>query len=400
MVSLQELEEYDPSVDTSGKYKGPTTYCGEQIAPMNHPKVVATYLLNMVQHTQIASCQIIGFMGSGKTSLATAIAHLIHEERPEFQVIWGEAEDFTNLKRFLHNLPKNTPLICVLDDLTSALSKMPQKEVEANLEMLTKIRHIVNSGKNIPIILITIGHYSLNMTKSYRSVLEGCRAFTSYGLEEQSNIDHFAPKGSIARMILEKFSKIAERMFIDHTFYLKLGNGVKLEKKVDEPLRVAALLYGNGTASLTVFSRQTACNLCAKKKTMLEIDTKTIIEKIYRAYGPSGYQALRLVLHKRGHSMTLPMKVAMAADYIEETIFAKFVTNEKQLVQDLWHAMHQREPKRMYRRRREEKALTEEFYSVATMKEDTRPESKSDPIQDIPVFQNEVNSEPDQSQEN
>jgi hypothetical protein len=396
MVSSQELMDYDPSVDTSGKYKGPTTYCGEEIAPMNHPLVVAKYLLNMVQHTQIAACQIIGFMGSGKTSLATAICHLIHNERPEFQVIWGEADDFTNLKRFLHNLPKNTPLICVLDDLTSALSKMPQKEVEANLEMLTKIRHIVNSGKNIPIILITIGHYSLNMTKSYRSVLEGCRAFTSYGLEEQSNIDHFAPKGSVARMVLEKFAKISERMFIDHTFYLKLGNGVRLEKKVDEPLRVSAVLYGNGTASLTVFAKQTCCNLCAKKKTMLELDPKVIIEKIYKAHGPSGYQALRLVMHKRGHSMTLPPRVALACDYIEENIFTKFVTNEKQLVQDLWHAMHQRAPKRLYHKRAQEKQLTEEFYSVAVMKEEKPPE----PLNDIPTFQNEVNIEPDEPQEN
>lgn len=392
MVTLQELESYNPKAEVAGKYTGPTTYCGEDIAPMNHPKVIVNYLLNMVKHTQIAACQIVGFMGSGKSSLATCVCHIIHEERPEFQIIWGEADDFRNLKRFLNNLPKNTPLVCVLDDLTSALSSMPQKEVEANLEMLTKIRHLVNSGANIPIILITIGHYSLNMTKSYRSVLEGCRIFTSYGIEEQSNADHFAGHGTVSRMVLDKFAKISERMFIDHTFYLKLGNGLKLEKKVDEPLRICACLYGNGTATLTVFSKQTACNLCSKKKLLLELEPKDIIEKISKAHGPSGLQALQLVMYKRGHFFALAPRVGLACDYIENNIFAKFVTNEKMLVDELWKSKRKAPPKRMYHRRRMENELTEEFRSMAVLREESKPEVK-EPIHDIPIFQNEAQYE-------
>lgn len=354
MSTIAELEnyEYEPK---HNKYTGTIPYCGCNISPMNHPTTLANYILDQILHTITWGCQFIAPMGFGKTSAATVIAHHIHQKRPEFLVVWGDAEDFKDLKGFLARQPKQ-PLILIFDDITGALKTMGEKEMQYNFNILTKIRWEIDpeNGK-IPVITFVTYHYSKNLEKEFRAVL-GTSAFCGFGNEEQTNLDSIAPKGTLARYQMERFSRIASKMFSDHEFYIKNGGAPRQRFETDKPLRPFCAVSGND-GYIIVFSDKDICNHCAKKKTLQFVHPKKVYEMIKDAYGKAGIQALKMSLWRRGHYLAIGKDAAVASDFIEQRLFPTLSTDFAGLTEEIFLARHQTPPKRVYHKVRKDNEI-------------------------------------------
>lgn len=349
MSTIEELESFERK-ERSGGFGGTIKYMDQDISPRNHPAALANYILDQIMHTVTWGVQFVAPMGFGKTSAATVVAHHIHKKRPEFLVVWGEAEDFKDLKGFLAKQPKQ-PLIIIFDDITGALKTMGEKEMQYNFNILTKIRWEIDpkNGK-IPVITFCTYHYSKNLEKEFRAVL-GTSAFCGFGNEEQTNIDSIAPKGTLARLQMERFSRIASKMFSSHEFYLQLPGGGKIRYETDNPLRPFCAISGND-GYLIVFSDKDVCNHCTKRKTMPFVTPKEIYTRVKEAYGTPGINALKMALWRRGHYLAVGRDVASASEFLEKRLFPSLTTDFKGLVDEVFLGAHKAVPKRSYTKRK------------------------------------------------
>lgn len=357
MSTIEELESFERKQRSTG-FGGTIKYMGQDISPRNHPTTLANYILDQIMHTVTWGVQFVAPMGFGKTSAATVVAHHIHEKRPEFLVVWGEAEDFKDLKGFLAKQPKQ-PLIIIFDDITGALKTMGEKEMQYNFNILTKIRWEIDpkNGK-IPVITFCTYHYSKNLEKEFRAVL-GTSAFCGFGNEEQTNIDSIAPKGTLARLQMERFSRIASKMFSNHEFYLQLPGGGKIRYETDNPLRPFAAISGND-GYIIVFSDKDVCAHCSKRKVLPFVEPKEVYNRIKQSYGREGILALKMALWRRGHYLALGTRAASASEFLEKRLFPSLTTDFRGLVDELYKGANRAPPKRAYTKRKiNDEMLTE-----------------------------------------
>jgi uncharacterized protein YozE (UPF0346 family) len=379
MPTIAELE--DPSYLTKHrqpkKFSDFTEYFGVTISPYNHPKAIAQYILNVVQHTKSYGAQIIASQGSGKTTIATVLAHHIHMLEPAYRIVWGDAEDFKHLDRFLDKQQKYTPSIFIFDDISGALKEMPDKEMQANFQTLTKIRWIMDPEKGTtPTVVFTTGHYSRTTEKSYRALLP-LIGLANFSNEEQSNIDLLAPKDTFARVELLRFKKIAEQMFSKHEFYLRVKGQEKLRCETDNPLRPFVVLVGTNGYTI-VYSKDDVCALCSKRKTAKFVDPKIIFDKIYKGYGSAGVTALKLAMYKRGKFMALGQRVAPATDFLEKRLFPTLTTDFDGLVEQIFIHGKKKVPTRLYHKRKMESEILDGLQDASIEVETEDPLSEDD----------------------
>jgi hypothetical protein len=327
---------------------------------MNHPTALANHILNTVQHTITYGANFVAPMGYSKTSAAQTLAHHIHSQRPEFNVVWGNDKDFIDLKGFFERQPKCQPAIFIFDDITGALKQMGEKDMQANFNILTKIRWQIDPEKGkTPIITFTTSHYSKNMEKEFRAVL-GISCFNGFGAEERTNIDTIAPKGTLARFQLEKFSRIAEKMFSHHEFFLKTAKGKWVKYETDNPLRPYCAITGNG-GYIIVSDEKDCCHLCAKKSLVSFVEPEIIFDKVFKAYGRDGIKALRMALWRRGYYLALGKKTAPASDFIEKRVFANTTTDFDELVKVFYRRAKKLPPQHYNRKLKLEKEVMKEI---------------------------------------
>lgn len=368
---IQQIEGLKATAKKEG-YKGPTTYMGLEVAPWHHPTSIANYLLQMVKHTIVQGVQVVAPQGYGKTTLATVIAHHIHEKRPDFTIKWAGPYEFTHQEDFFSRLEKHTPHVILFDDITGALNQMTDKQIQNNLSSLVQVRKYLDpETKKTPAILFTISHYSLNVEKSVRAQLQ-TKLFADFGSEERSNIDRLASKHSPAYNTLLSYGQIVEKMYTKDKFSLKLGNGKAIEYETGNPFRCACAIT-DYNAGMLLFAEKDICDICAQKKTVKYLEPELIFDQIKHSYNDNGIQALRHSLVKRGHLSAISDHTARALAYVEETIFSNFTTDFEALVDLIYKDGHKRKPKRLYRHRKEEEALTKKLVSLA---------------KDVPVVQN------------
>ncbi len=373
-LSLESLRVKEPAKPES-KYFGPTTYSGIELPPWNHPTSLALDILDEIEHTIFAGAQYIGPMGRGKTVCASVIAHHIHTLQPKFVVHWAEAEDFKHLQRYFEKLQKCQPALIIFDDITSALKEMSDKELAKNFNILTKIRHIVDPKKSkTPIIIFIISHYSKNVEKEFRSVLDRT-VFLSFGNEERANIDAITPKQSQARAEINKFSSLYTKLYKKDKngkahFPLLFGDGRREYYETSKPFRPSCAVSGTN-AKIIVFDEKDVCEKCKKSEIKRVVPVKEVFERIKKAHGPSGIRALKLALWRRGHYLALPRRVATASQFIEDRLLSNITFDFKEMIDYMYRDMRLRPPKQIYRKRRDEEEFMtdiEEFVEIKAEK--------------------------------
>lgn len=364
----EQLAEFRGAPKTRG-YKGPTTYMDHEIFPWNHPTSIANVALETVQHTFMFGIQILAPPGHGKSTLASVVAHHIHDQHAEYDVIWAGGYEFTHQEEFFKGLPKK-PHVVIFDDITGVLKQMSGRDVEANFEALTKVRWYLDpaTGK-IPVIIMTTSHYSKNLEKQIRAQL-GMTIFCGFGIEEQSNIDTFTKKGSRAYSTLEQYGTISDKMFIEHQFSMPLPGGKKIPFKTDNPFRCACRL-SYSDAQLVVFSKDDQCEKCSKQQYKKYLDPHIVFEKI-KDFLPAFHsnrpwdEALKQALVRRGVSRILEPKAAAILDFIEHDLFTTFTTDMDKLAEIYWTEHKKKKiPGKVYHRHKRSNEVLAELEPLA-----------------------------------
>lgn len=391
-----QLQEFKGTGQKLG-YRGPTTYMGREIAPWNHPTSIANIVLNTVKHTFMFGIQILAPPGHGKSTLASVVAHHIHLESPDYDVIWAGAYEFTHQEEFFKGLSKK-PHVIVFDDITGALKQMSGKEIEANFEALTKVRWYLDpaTGK-IPVVIITTSHYSKNLEKQIRTQL-GMTIFCGFGIEEQSNIDTFTKKGSRAFQTLESYGRISDSMFKDHEFTLPLPSGRKIKYPTDDPFRCACRL-SYSDAQMVLFSDKDMCEQCSKTQYKKVLDPHVVFEKIKnfiptlqsnRAWD----EALGHALVKRGVSKILEPKAAAILDFIEHDLLTNFTTDLDKLAEIYWTEYKKKAmPKKVYHRRKRSNQVLSELEGMAVKVPIEPTKTEINPTDPFNEKENDLDSE-------
>lgn len=362
-LTLAELNKIQEPVHDE-VYNGPTKYMGIDVAPYNHPTAIANEILGNLHHWIVIGLQLTAPMGKGKSVFATVIAHHLHTLFPAFNVVWAGPSDFKNINKFLESLPKFQPVIIIFDDITSALKQMSDNQIHTNFNALTRIRHIIDPvNSKTPIVVMTTGHYSKNLEKEFRNVLE-YNGFLAWTNDEQTNMDAIAPKDTQARKELKKFVRIyrdISRGKVDEkTFGLRLPNGKVLEYKYDEPFRPACVVHGI-EAKIILFDERDCCELCTKKRVLRMVPPEELYKKVESAWRGMGVKALRLACWRRGYYLALGRNLATASQFVEEKVFAEMTTDFDELVNYIYKVGKKSPPKQLYHKRKEEEAIIDEL---------------------------------------
>jgi hypothetical protein len=373
--SINAVQTYDYKPPQQG-YTGPTKYMDLDVAPWNHPTSLATEILGNVKEWHVAGLQLNSPMGKGKSMFAQVMAHHIAcVGEKEYSVIWAGANEFKHINKFLESLPKYRPVVIIWDDITSALKQMKDTELHQNFNALTRIRHILDPEKGeTPAVIITTGHYSKNVEKEFRNVMEYV-GFVSWTNEEQTNMDAIAPKNTQARYELKKFiklyTKIASAPSGQKRFTLRLGNGKQLEYEYSKPFRPCCVVFGS-EAKIILFSKDDVCDKCAKQKTKHFVPAQEVVDRVKKAWGSFGMKALRLYLWKNGYDDIFYYRTSHASKFVEEKLFTTVSTDMDELVK-LARTYPDRGTKVHYRPRKLENQIAEELYEIAQ----TIPDDKS-----------------------
>ena len=365
--SVQVLQSYKYVPPRIG-YTGPTKYMDLEIAPWNHITSLSREILANVKEWGVVGLQLNSPMGKGKTVFATVLTHhLACKGEIPFNVVWAEAEEFKHIEKFLESLPKYQPVVIIWDDITSALKEMPDKELHKNFNALTRIRHILDPehGKT-PAVVITTGHYSKNVEKEFRNVMEYV-GFVSWTNEEHSNMDSIAPKKTQARRELLKFiklyTKIASAPENEKFFDLRLGNGKLNTYQYSKPTRPACVVFGT-EAKILHYSDKDVCQKCSKKKKIeRKVPARVVFDTCIKHWkrGPA-MKALKLHLWRKGIYSVFEPDVNKCSRYCEEKLFTEIVCDDEELRELLFHEAKKKLPKDQYRKRKIERQMSEELY--------------------------------------
>lgn len=145
---------------------------------------------------------IVGKSGSGKTSLAEAIAHVLHKESKfPWTVRKFYKESLMNFEETIKTL-EATNHILIFDDLSFLESKYSKKTISAVKNLESEIRHLPG-GQDVKIVMIYNYHYTKGMDKFLRQ--SDYKYFTTVGSEERENMEILA--GTKYGWVIRKFQK-------------------------------------------------------------------------------------------------------------------------------------------------------------------------------------------------
>ena len=297
-------------------YTGPTIFEGEEINQDHSPKrFIHTFLFNL-QQNGFASANIIGMMGSGKTVLATELAHLAHEQKPELEITWGGADELRNLENFLNGLSKGIPRLVIFDDASNALDSLKVTEAAKAFEILTQGRHITNSQLGI----ITIYHYSFSHKKNFRSFAANS-IYTSASPTEKGNILHMLRDNIMGKLKFKVFQNCYTTSTDYGWFDLKIGRKEKKRFKNSEPFRVCFVI-GLTKVHLMV-TKQLFCSKCSPlKRKQINIHPKILYEKMLKAHGRYGRLALSMICYGKGFKSSMPRDFREALDMASDLLYS------------------------------------------------------------------------------
>ena len=239
---------------------------------------------------EVTTISIRGREGTGKTTLARDIAHILHERlaairydpakhddyvkkhikriQDGYIVRLLQAEDLLNFRETLEAMPPRNRIL-IFDDL-SYVDKLKNMKAEA-----TKVRHIV--GKDVKVILIYLFHYSRALDKFLRDTL--CIYQTSISGEEVENLkDAFKGHKRNANLVnrfMKHYFQFRKQRHITLNLARQTDTPVMVRYQYSNPYRLG-MYYNGQTASYFVFPGTdrlgvdacTVCNHAAVSRTI------------------------------------------------------------------------------------------------------------------------------------
>ena len=291
-------------------YRGPTTYMGETIAQYYSPKSVINDIINENQVKNFTSILLIGTPGTGKTTLATFLAHHIHA-KTGYKVKWYGKEDIRNLDNVLKELPSEN-YILIFDDVSMAIKRIKdaQKRLDV-LEALTTIRH-PSIGEDRNIITISNIHYMFALEKIWRD--QGSwKIFTDLQGEELQNFNNYS-RFKYQRQA-ETFAKVIQDQFRKKCFELKTSMKSEMVRyTTNKPFRFA--MVHDGSRLRFMLYPRLGCKLCSQQNfdAKPKIHHEALVDNIGNRFSKAGRLALKIMAWKHGQREQMNKDILYALD--------------------------------------------------------------------------------------
>lgn len=292
---------------------------GQNMIRTQSVRAAVREVINHVKETGLVSIGVLGKPGSGKTTLAKLLGHLIHEMADEpFAVKIFDKEGLLHLRETIAALePINHVLI--LDDLSFLQANASKQQLDQIKQTATEIRHLPG-GKDVKIVLILNWHYSKALDKYMRGT--EFLFVTNVSSSENENLQQIFGKEYTKR--INDFQKLCSEAIVKKKFWFRLGKKGFFTYDFKKPF-IPTLFYNSINLRYVVTPTREfvdpICSICANtSKTLINsnIDINKFADDISYKFGPSvARQAVRLKCFTAGVNV-YPKRVRQCLDLIDE----------------------------------------------------------------------------------
>jgi energy-coupling factor transporter ATP-binding protein EcfA2 len=276
---------------------------------------------------------IVGKSGSGKTSMAEAIAHAIHEHsKYPWTVRKFYKDELMNFEETIKTLAP-TNHILIFDDLSFLDSKYSKRTISIVKNLETEIRHL-DGGKDVKIIMIYNYHYTKGMDKFLRQ--SDFKYFTTVGSEERENMEMLAGV-KYARLIrhfmkcihyVEERDPTKENYFVSphvykkHPFYYKLRNPF-----------IPALFWDGSSLRFVISPLREwiapICSICSNAdKAPSSVDVAQFVKEFEEKFPKIAQAVVKQKLKEQGLD-TYSQPIIAARKYLDKALTMKIVNMEE-----------------------------------------------------------------------
>jgi len=292
-----------------GDYTGPTNYktpdgVVHQINKFHQPRNVIDDIHFGCQSRDFIGVQLVGGMGSGKTTLATFIAHELHKKHP-YKIVWIGKEQITNADVIIENLSAD-PHIIIFDDVSKALEGLPMDRKKKIIQAFLEIRHMKGKQNARKVISIVNVHHFYAWEKTWR-MQNVFSIFTEITNQEMIKVikDQVNPRDF---HYVDKFSKLSYQMFFKNKFDLQIAPKTTRTFITNHPFRMALVTYAGRLKFMLYPSSK--CRLCERStdSTKQLVSAKHLVDVALTKYGASMSTIMKLECMSRGYKRAVSRK--------------------------------------------------------------------------------------------
>lgn len=331
-----------------GDYTGPTNYktpdgVVHQINKFHQPRNVIDDIHFGCQSRDFIGVQLVGGMGSGKTTLATFIAHELHKKHP-YKIVWIGKEQITNADAIIENLTAE-PHIIIFDDVSKALEGLPMDRKKKIIQAFLEIRHMKGKQNARKVISIVNVHHFYAWEKTWR-MQNVFSIFTEITNQEMIKVikDQVNPRDF---HYVDKFSKLSYQMFFKNKFELQIAPKTTRTFITNHPFRMALVTYAGRLKFMLYPSSK--CALCERSSdsTKQLVSAKHLVDVALSKYGASMSTIMKLECMSRGFKRAVSKKYYCAhQDFY--ALMGKYSVSWEDLAKELEHRSSY--PKRTWNR--------------------------------------------------
>jgi len=271
-------------------------------------------IIEVVSESDAVRIGIIGETHTGKTTMAEAVAHVIHDESDlHFEVKKFTKNELLSFKETLSKL-KPTNHILIFDDVSFLAAITTKKNIDLVQQALTEIRHL-EGGKDVKIVSILNYHYMKGLPPYLRQ--SDFKFYTSMGSSEMKNVEETVGGGKMGTVT--KFQKLFTKARVRKYYSLKIGPKERFKYDYKNPF-ILVLFWNNDSLRIIVSPTrewmQKICSTCSYGKES-SISIKQFIEEGGVKFDPWTFKvAVKQHLLLAGMN-TYKNKVVQAFRYID-----------------------------------------------------------------------------------
>ena len=241
-------------------------------------------VLRHSKQIDVTRISIIGKMGTGKSTLAKVIAHILHEKAKkldppiQYAVKIFTKKELGNFKETISRLDSNLNHILVFDDVSYMQNSMSRQQIMNIQSEMTTIRHM-EGGKDRKITMILNFHMVKSVTPFLRD--SDFSYFTTIGNSDLDNVVNTWQKGKEDTRKMKDFKLLAANATKYGKFFGIITKGPKKPTKLTYEFKnpfAPALFLSDATTRIIVFPKREwidpHCAICDSADTSVEITEK------------------------------------------------------------------------------------------------------------------------------
>ncbi len=299
---------------------------------IRHQSFIASVkeIIEFSSEIDVVKVGIIGDMHSGKSTMASAIGHVIHKySKTPFAVRIFYERDLLNFEETLRNLnPAN--YILIFDDVSFLESSADKKQISKVKKAVTTIRHM-QGGQDSKIILIYNYHYLLGLDKYLRQA--DFRYLTTVGSSELENVEKMV--GGKRMRIIEGFIKRRRGAIVKKYWTCNVGPKESFRYKWRNPW--IPVLFWNSDTLREIISptRQWIdwkCSICssADLNPTSEISLEQFKKETEAKFTIQTFKSIiKMKLKEQGIANTYSKKFVQAQRYLDRALEKKIINLEQ-----------------------------------------------------------------------